>query len=311
VSHPVSLISGAPEMSLLSWTIEPAVVVPVVAAATLYVRGWATLTRRMPERFGAGGLIAVMAGLATVVVALSSPLDALGHQLLLAHMIQHLLMMAVAPPLLWLGAPVAPMLLGLPRPIRRTVAVALGSTPLRQLTHVLADPRVSWVAFVIVFWAWHIPALYDRGLGSDSWHHVQHACFFATALLFWRPVILPWPARSSWPRWAMIPYLALAELQNSTLAAILTFADRVIYPAYEIVPRRWDISALEDQSIAGVIMWVPGSLAFLLPMLWLIVTAIATSASDRVGPPPLAAETVGSGSRADEVTLEGGRHSRG
>jgi cytochrome c oxidase assembly factor CtaG len=257
----------------------------VVAAATLYVRGWATLARRMPERFGAGRLIAMMAGLATVVVALSSPLDALGHQLLLAHMIQHLLLMAVAPPLLWMGAPVAPMLLGLPRPIRRTVAIGLASKPLRQLTHVLTDPRVSWIAFVIAFWAWHIPALYDRGLGSDSWHHVQHACFFATALLFWRPVILPWPARSPWPRWAMIPYLALAELQNSTLAAILTFADRVIYPAYETVPRRWDIAALEDQSIAGVIMWVPGSLAFLLPMLWLIVTAIAASASDRVGAP--------------------------
>ena len=282
MSHPVSLISAAaPEISLLSWTLEPVVVVPVVVVATLYVRGWATLARRMPERFGAGRLIAVMAGLATVVVALGSPLDALGHQLLLAHMIQHLLLMAVAPPLLWMGAPVAPLLLGLPRPIRRTVAIALASKPLRRLTRVLADPRVGWVAFVIAFWAWHIPALYDLGLGSDSWHHVQHTCFFATALLFWRPVILPWPARSSWPRWAMIPYLALAELQNSALAAILTFADRVIYPAYETLPRRWDIAALEDQSIAGVIMWVPGSLAFLLPMLWLIVTASAASAPDR------------------------------
>ena len=284
MSHPVSLASGAaPDLSLLSWTIEPAVVIPVAVAATLYVRGWATLARRMPERFGAGRLITAMTGLATVIVALSSPLDALGHQLLLAHMIQHFLLMAVAPPLLWMGAPVAPMLLGLPRPIRRRVAIALASRPLRPLTHVLADPRVSWAAFVIAFWVWHIPALYDRSLGSDSWHHVQHACFFATAVLFWRPVILPWPARSSWPRWAMIPYLALAELQNSTLAAILTFADRVIYPAYETLPRRWDITALEDQSIAGVIMWVPGSLAFLLPMLWLIVTAVVASASDRVG----------------------------
>ena len=283
VSHPVSLASGAADLSLLSWTFEPAVVIPVVAAATLYVRGWQTLARRMPERFGAGRLITVMAGLATVIVALSSPLDALAHQLLLAHMIQHLLLMAVAPPLLWMGAPVAPMLLGLPRPLRRRVAIALASRPLRRLTHLLADARVSWAAFVIAFWVWHIPALYDRSLGSDSWHHVQHACFFATALLFWRPVILPWPARSSWSRWAMIPYLALAELQNSTLAAILTFADRVIYPAYETLPRQWNITALEDQSIAGVIMWVPGSLAFVLPMLWLIVTAVVASPSDRVG----------------------------
>ena len=80
----------------------------------------------------------------------------------------------------------------------------------------------------------------------------------------------------------MIPYLALAEFQNSALAAILTFSDRVIYPAYATVPRLWGISALEDQSIAGVIMWVPGSLAFLLPLLWLILTAMASPASDRV-----------------------------
>ena len=91
-------------------------------------------------------------------------------------------------------------------------------------------------------------------------------------LLFWRPVILAWPARSPWPRWAMIPYLVLADLQNSVLAAILTFSDRVIYSAYEAVPRAQGFSALEDQAIAGVIMWVPGSLAFLLPVLWIVAT---------------------------------------
>jgi cytochrome c oxidase assembly factor CtaG len=101
-----------------------------------------------------------------------------------------------------------------------------------------------------------------------------------TALLFWRPVILRWPASSSWPRWAMIPYLVLADLQNSVLAAILTFSDRVIYPAYEVVPRIWGFSALQDQQIAGVIMWVPGSLAFLLPVVWLVATALVAPKPD-------------------------------
>ena len=149
----------------------------------------------MPERFSAGRPIAFMAGLAGVILAVSSPLDALGQQLLQAHMIQHLLLMVAAPPLLWMGAPLAPILLGLPRPLRRRVVIGLASRPVRRLTHVLADPAVSWTAFVIVFWAWHVPALYDLGLRSDFWHHVQHACFFATALLFWRLVIQPWPAR--------------------------------------------------------------------------------------------------------------------
>lgn len=275
MSHPVAPVPGAAELTLLSWSVEPAVVVPVVVAATLYLRGWTKLARRMPERFGARRPVAVVAGLAIVMLALASPLDALGHRLLLAHMIQHLLLMVVAPPLLWMGAPVAPMLLGLPRRLRRSVAIGLASTPVRQLTRALADPRVSWAAFVVAFWAWHVPALFDLALRSDSWHHVEHACFFATALLFWRPVISPWPGRSSWPRWAMVPYLVLAEVQNGMLAAILTFSDRVIYSAYASAPRPWNLSALEDQAIAGVIMWVPGSLAFLLPVLWLVVTTMA------------------------------------
>jgi len=273
VSHPVAGVT-APEVSLLSWAFEPAAVVPVAVAATLYLRGWTPASRRMPERFPAGRRVAGVAGLAAIVLALCSPLDALAHQLLLAHMIQHLLLMVVAPPLVWMGAPVAPMLLGLPRPLRRRVAAVLASPPVRRLTHALADPRVAWIAFVLALWAWHAPALYDRALRSDGWHHVQHACFLATGLLFWRPVILAWPARPAWPRWAMIPYVALAELQNSALAAILTFSGRVLYPSYETVPRGWSLSPVEDQAIAGVIMWVPGSLPFLLAVLWLVLTAL-------------------------------------
>jgi len=253
---------------------EPLVLAPVLVAAALYARGFATLNRRMPHRFGAWRMAAFAAGLAVVLLAASPLLDELSHALLQAHMTQHLMLMLVAPPLLWVGAPVAPLLLGLPRPLRRVVARWLGTPALRRLASVLAHPALGWTAFVIAFWAWHVPALYDLALRSEAWHHVEHATFFATALLFWRPVILPWPSRASWPRWAMIPYLLLAEFQNTTLAAILTFSDRVIYTAYEYVPRPWGLSALEDQSIAGAIMWVPGSIAFLLPLLWLILTSI-------------------------------------
>jgi len=268
-------------VTLASWSFEPAVMAPLVLAAVIYVRGWTTLTRRMPARFGLPRLAAFLSGLVALVIALASPIDALGHGLLLAHMIQHLLLMAVAPPLLWAGAPVAPMLLGLPKGLRRRVAIGLAWPPTRRLARVLADPRVSWAAFVITFWVWHVPALFELTLRSDAWHHFEHACFFAAALLFWRPVILAWPARSPWPRWTMIPYLALAEVQNGLLAAILTFSDRVIYPTYGAAPRVWDLSALEDQSIAGVIMWVPGSLAFLLPALWLVVTTMTTAPRGR------------------------------
>ncbi|HEX9418922.1 MAG TPA: cytochrome c oxidase assembly protein [Methylomirabilota bacterium] len=254
---------------------EPLVLAPALLAAALYARGFTTLARRMPYRFGPWRMVAYMAGLAVVLLAASSLLDELSHALLQAHMTQHLLLMLVAPPLLWMGAPVAPLLLGLPRPLRRVVARWLGTPALRRLARELAHPALGWTAFVIAFWAWHVPALYDLALRSDAWHHVEHASFFATALLFWRPVILPWPSRASWPRWTMIPYLVLAEFHNTTLAAIFSFSDRVIYPAYEAGPRPWGLSALEDQSIAGAIMWLPGSIAFLLPLLWLILTAVA------------------------------------
>jgi len=286
MSHPVGPLPPAGlDTWLLSWAMEPVVVVSVLAGG-LYVRGWASLSRRMPERFGTGRLVAMMAGLATIILAVGPPLEAQALLHLWAHMAQHLLLMMVAPPLLWMGAPVAPMLLGLPRAIRRWVAIGLALPPGRRVARVLASPAMSGAAFSVAFWTWHVPALYDLALRSDFWHHVEHACFFATAMLFWRPVILPWPGHSPWPRWAMIPYLVLADFQNSVLAAILTFSDRVIYAAYAAVPRVHAISALEDQAIAGVIMWVPGSLAFLLPVLWIAGT-MATRQPDRMATAPL------------------------
>jgi cytochrome c oxidase assembly factor CtaG len=228
----------------------------------------------MPERFGAGRAAAFAAGLGVVLLALCSPIDALGHRLLQAHMVQHLLLMVVAPPLLWLGAPVAPLLAGLPLRARRAVASVLATGPVRWLSRVLTEPRVAWVSFVVAFWAWHVPALYDVALRSDVWHHVEHACFFLTALLFWHPVILAWPARQAWPRWGMIVYLLLAEAQATLLSAILTFSDRVIYPAYAAGAGLRGLSPLEDQALAGVIMWVPGSIAFTIALLWLVLQAL-------------------------------------
>ena len=255
--------------------IEPLVLVPAVVAAALYLRGWTTLSRRMPERFGRRQAIVFLVGLGTVLLASSALLDSSGHRLLWAHMIQHLLLMVVAPPLLWMGAPVAPVLLGLPRSVRGAVARGLAWRRIRRLSAWLTHPAASWIAFVIAFWGWHVPALYELALESDFWHHVEHACFLGAALLFWRPVILPWPARSPWPRWAMIPYLVLADFQNSVLAAIFTFGDRVIYAAYSTIPRgAGEGSALEDQALAGVIMWVPGSILFFVPVLWLVVTTL-------------------------------------
>jgi cytochrome c oxidase assembly factor CtaG len=245
----------------------------LLAAALVYTRGWWVLSSRMPARFGKGRLVAFLGGLAVIAVALASPLDTLAGGHLSAHMVQHQLLMMLAPPLVWLGAPIAPILRGLPRSIRRPMAAALTSRVLRPMAHLIAQPALGWVAFALAFWIWHAAPLYQLALRSHAWHHVEHACFVATAMLFWRPVILAWPDRASWPRWTMIPYLLLADLQNTILAAILTFSDRLIYPAYASVTVG-RLSALDDQAMAGVIMWVPGSLVFLVAAIWLAMEAL-------------------------------------
>ena len=299
MSHPAAVLEVlTPDAIARAWRLEPVVIVPLAAAAALYLRGWAALRRRMPERFGAGRPAAFAAGLGAVVLALCSPIDALGHRLLQAHMAQHLLLMVVAPPLLWLGAPVAPLLCGMPRRARHAVASVLAAAPVRRLMGVLADPRVAWMAFVAAFWAWHAPALYDLALRSEAWHHVEHACFFLTALLFWYPVVAAWPARQVWSRWAMIAYLLLAEAQATLLSAILTFSDRVIYPAYEAGARLQGLSPLEDQALAGAIMWVPGSIAFTIALLALVFQALSPQRPAARAAVATTAATAASGSTA-------------
>ena len=245
-----------------AWPVEPSVAIPVTLTAVVYLRGWSRLRRRLPRRFCSRHAAIFFASLATMLLALSSPVDTLAERWLSAHMVQHMLLMVVVAPLLWMGAPVAPLLVGVPRTIRGVVLAFTNGRVGRPLTRWLVHPGVGWCAFALSFWVWHVPALYDLATESDLWHHVEHACFLVSALLFWRPVILAWPARAIWPRWTMIPYLALAMFQSLPLAAILTFSDRVIYAGY---------SSVDDQALAGVIMWVPGSLPLLFPLLRLTV----------------------------------------
>jgi cytochrome c oxidase assembly factor CtaG len=144
-----------------------------------------------------------------------------------------------------------------------------------QVGHALANPVAGALLMGLVMFAWHTPALYELALRSDVWHEVEHASFFLASLIFWWPVVLPWPSRGQWPRWAMVPYLLLADLQNTALSAILAFSDRVLYPTYASAPRLFGLSALEDQVAAGAFMWVAGSLAFVLPAIVLAVQCLS------------------------------------
>jgi len=234
--------------------------------AVIYARGFRRLHARMPRRFPWWRCGAFMSGLSVLLIAIASPLAAFDDLLLQVHMTQHMLLMFAAPPLIWLGAPQIPLLRGLPALVaRRVVGPLIKSGPLRDGAAFLAQPAVCWIAFSAATWVWHAPGPYQLALRSEGWHEFEHWCFLSSALLFWWPVVQPWPSHPRWPRWAMVPYLLLADVQNTVLSALLTFSGRVIYPYYESVPRLAGITPVNDQIAAGLIMWVPGSLFFLIP----------------------------------------------
>lgn len=263
------------EAVLTSWNLAPGPLLGLAVSGAVYLRGWRRLSVQVPERFPVGRCVAFLSGLLTLFVAIASPLDAFAGWLLSVHMAQHLLLTMVAPPLLLIGAPYLPMLCGLPRGVTREVlGPFLASRRWRRVVHRLTHPAMGLVAFVGSNLLWHLPFFYGLGLRSESWHRWEHACFLGTAMLFWFPVLQPWPGRARWPRWAMIPYLLAADLQNTALGAVLSFQDRILYPAYGAAPRVTSLDPLEDQALAGALMWVPGSIAFLLPLGWIVLEVL-------------------------------------
>jgi cytochrome c oxidase assembly factor CtaG/ferredoxin len=252
----------------------------LVTSLILYLRGWLMLHRALPARFPAWRLFAFAGGLVALWLAIASPLDAFSSLLLSAHMVQHLLLMSVVPPLILLGAPLLPLLRGLPRKIARDgVGPFLIWPALRRFGNTVTHPLTGWIVMAVTLISWHVPAAFDLALRSPGWHKVEHACFLGASILFWWPVVRPFPSRPRWPLWSVPVYLLAADLLNTGLSAILTFSDRVLYRPYLDVPRLFGTTALSDQSCAGVIMWVPGSLVFLVPAALIAIQCLSTAQS--------------------------------
>jgi ferredoxin len=175
-------------------------------------------------------------------------------------MVQHLLMMVVAPPLILLGSPQNALLRGLPRwAARDALGPFLSWRLLKRFGRLVTHPAFCWLAAAVALLGWHIPAAYDLALVSAGWHDLEHACLFGTSLLFWWPVVQPWPSTARWHRWTIPVYLLCADLVTTALAAVLCFSDRPLYRAYAAAPRLFGMSELSDQVMAGAIMWVFGS----------------------------------------------------
>ena len=246
-----------------SWPVLP--LTGLSLATAVYLRGWRLACSTRPRELPVWRVWCFVAGMGSLWIALASPIDALDDYLLAAHMIQHFLLMSVAPPLLVLGAPVVPMLRGMPRWfLRHILRLAFANRRVQRVVHTLADPAVIWVAANAIFLGWHAPAAFEMTFRSEAVHNLEHLCFFTSSAAYWWVVLAPWPSRPRWPRWAMIPYLLSADLINTILSALLTFSGRVVYPSYDQAPRVCSLTALQDQIMAGSEMWLLNSTVFLV-----------------------------------------------
>jgi putative membrane protein len=282
VAHPgavgalgAGLDATLPADAAFAWTFSPELVLPLAAVTGLYAVGWWRLTRRgaRPSWRPIAGLVGVLA----LAGALLTPVAALGHFLFAAHMTQHMLLMAVAAPLLLLADPLPAVLWALPRPLRRRVGRLLtGGHPLRATWERLTTVPVAALVYAAVLWAWHLPRAYDAALGGEWVHHGEHLAFFGAALLFWWPVIGPAPrARRPASYGLRIAHVVIAALHGSILAMLLAWSSRVLYETYAAVPRVTTLTALEDQALGGVIMWAGSSTVDMLAVLALVWRLLA------------------------------------
>jgi putative membrane protein len=237
-----------------------------ILGALVYTRGWFAIRRTRPEQFPAWRLAAFLLGVAVIWISIASPLDGFADALLSAHMVEHLLLMSFAPPLLLLGYPVVPVLRGLPRAVTaRLLGPLFRMRFLRALGRFLTTPKVAWLVMNLSFLIWHVPRAYDFALEHERWHDFEHICFLGSSILFWWPIIRPWPVTARPLGWHLLPYLVGADVVNTALSAMLAFCGRPVYSYYLDQPNIFHVSPLDDQVAGAVIMWVFGSLVFLVP----------------------------------------------
>ncbi len=252
-----------------SWSRDPALAL-IVVSGLLYALGDRRTASAPRERGAARARSACFyAALLVLVIALDSPIEQLSRQLFWAHMVQHVLLLMVAAPLIVLARPWMRLWRCLPLGTRRSVGRALSTgsraAPLRGAARGLGRPAVSFVLFAATLLSWHVPALFDSTLRSEPLHVLEHGMFLGTALLFWKQVIASPPLHATLSAGARVLYVIGAMTVSWVLAIVLALASNPLYATYaHQAARPGGISALGDQQIAAGIMWVPGSITFVI-----------------------------------------------
>jgi len=260
---------------LQPWSLPLPVTSALLLVAVVYMRGWFRLRSAFPNMIPIGRVAAFMAGLFSVWIALASPLATLDHQLLTIHMAKHLLLMAVGAPLILWGSPVPPMLFGMPKWLN--LDPLLGSRHLKWTGRCLSHPVLCWLSGTATVMLWHVPAMFQLALQSHGWHDVEHANFLAAGLLFWWPVVRPWPSGAIRQQWSVPLYLFFATLPCDILSGFLVFCGRVVYPSYLESSQLFHLSPVQDQEFAGALMWVAVTLIYSIPAAVITVQILSAS----------------------------------
>lgn len=241
-----------PHDAVWAWRFDPAVVVALVLAGSLFVAGGRSLgtTRRRSTAF--------FGGLGVVAVALLSPIDALSAEMMSAHMVQHVLLMFVAAPLIAAAVPGPVMLRGLPTRWRRSFVSTRRASGLPAVLVWLRAPIRRWMLFVAVLWLWHASVMYEAAVDNRWIHVVEHATFVGAALLFWSTIL--GARRSRLPDGLGVLAVFALMMQGVVLAALITFSQFAWYAPYADGAPGWGLDALTDQRLAGLLMWFPTSL---------------------------------------------------
>jgi cytochrome c oxidase assembly factor CtaG len=242
-----------PHGAVATWTFDPWIVTPLLVVGLLYAAGSAVLWRRtaIARQVRGWQALAYFTGWMSLALALISPLHWLGEHLFTFHMIEHEIVMAISAPLLAMARPIGTLLWSLPRRVRIASGRFLRRPTVDAAWQWLSAGRNATLLHGVTIWAWHAPLLFDAAVVNVAVHRLQHLSFLLTAILFWWSVFRR--GDSGVGAW----HLFITMLHTSVLGALMTLAPRVLYEAQTATAAEWGLTALEDQQLAGLIMWVP------------------------------------------------------
>ena len=288
------------------WPFEPSVLLSVAVFGWIYVKGWRRARLpRAPHPPGYGRLTLFCSGLLVIFVALASPVDPLAEQLLVMHMLQHVLLLDIAPILLILG-----LTKGILRPITRRVRA------IEQRAGYLAHPAFAVALYVAAMWFWHIPAMYDLALRHPNIHALEHFSYMLAGSLYWWFLISPIRSRMRRGGPGPLGYMVSTKLLVGVLGVVLAFAPNALYAYYQHQPHHWGLRAVDDQSLAGLLMALEQSVVMGIALVVLLIRMLNESErqaerAERLEDAELAGASSVGGSRNSRALIPAGGKSPG